>query len=70
MVELHVSPLDTVQDVRQYLFETPEAADLTSYALLLDGQPINDFAELSEMDNLKPDSVVVMAPSTILFSFS
>jgi hypothetical protein len=64
---LHVSPLDTVQDVRQYLFETPDASDLTSYTLLLEGKPINDYAELSEIQNLKQDSTLVMAPGTSLF---
>jgi hypothetical protein len=64
-VSLQVSPLDTVQDVRQYLFETPEASDLTSYTLLLEGKPINDYAELSELPHLRPDSSLVMAPGTL-----
>jgi hypothetical protein len=63
-VSLQVSPLDTVQDVRQYLFETPEASDLTSYTLLLEGKPINDYAELSELPQLRPDSSLVMSPGT------
>ncbi|ELR12870.1 tetratricopeptide repeat domain containing protein [Acanthamoeba castellanii str. Neff] len=53
----------SLQDVRQYLFETPEASDLTSYTLLLEGKPINDYAELSELPHLRPDSSLVMAPA-------
>lgn len=69
-VTLQVSPLDTVQDVRQYLFETPETSDLTSYTLMLNGKPINDYAELSEVDGLKPDCTLVMAPGAFLFLVS
>ncbi len=56
--------MDTVQDVRQYLFETAEASDLTSYNLQLNGKSINDFAELSELEDLKPEATLYMAPGT------
>jgi len=56
--------LDTVQDVRQCLFEAPETSDLTSYTLQFEGKSVNDYAELHEIKNLGPDSVLVMSPGT------
>lgn len=51
---------DTVQDLRQYLFETVETGFMTSYHLELDGTPVSDFVELAELVplGLKDESVL------------
>ena len=55
-----MSPVDTVQDVRQYLFESAEACDITSYSLHLNGSPINDFVELAKIEKLAAGSTLSM----------
>ncbi|KAL6062933.1 Clustered mitochondria protein [Balamuthia mandrillaris] len=59
---IQVSPADMVQDVRQYLLESAETCDITSYVLQLNGTVINDFVELSEVKGLERDCVIEMVP--------
>jgi hypothetical protein len=65
-----VSVLDSVQDIRAYLEETPESAFFTSYHFELNGKPINEYGELSEIPELKDGSVLHMVEGIFSFHFS
>jgi len=66
LIQLHVSRMDSIRDIKQYLFEAKEICYLTSYHLHLpdDPNPCNDFTELSEIPSLHHDSTfhIVQAP--------
>lgn len=47
---------DSIQDIRQYLLESPETVFVTSYHLELNGEKINDFIGLEELPELKDSS--------------
>ncbi|EXJ85565.1 protein TIF31 [Capronia coronata CBS 617.96] len=51
---------EQVQDVRQSIVETPDTFQYTCFHLEHNGQRINDFVELSEVKDLKPDDEVVL----------
>lgn len=59
-VKLQVSPMDNIQDIRQFLFESIESCYITCYHLTLNGQKVNDFVDLSEIKDLKADSSLEM----------
>lgn len=65
-MKVTVSQQEQVQDLRQSIVETPETFQYTCFHLEHNGQRINDFVELSEVKDLKPDSelVVVQDPYT------
>jgi hypothetical protein len=52
--------MDNVQDIRQFLFESVDTCYITNYNLYLNGNKLNDFSELSEITDLKADSVIEM----------
>ncbi|EXJ92504.1 protein TIF31 [Capronia epimyces CBS 606.96] len=51
---------EQVQDVRQSIVETPDTFQYTCFHLEHNGQRINDFVELSEVKDLKPDDELVL----------
>lgn len=55
-----VSSQEQVQDVRQSIVELPGTFQYTSFHLEHNGTRINDFVELSEVQDLKPDAEVVL----------
>ncbi|RMD42415.1 hypothetical protein DV735_g2749, partial [Chaetothyriales sp. CBS 134920] len=55
-----VSSQEQVQDVRQSIVETPDTFQYTCFHLEHNGQRINDFVELSEVKDIKPDSELVL----------
>lgn len=55
-----MSSQEQVQDVRQSVVELPGTFQYTSFHLEHQGQRINDFVELSEVKNLKPQSDLVL----------
>lgn len=55
-----VTNQEQVQDVRQSIVETPDTFQYTCFHLEHDGQRINDFVELSEVKDLKPDDEIVL----------
>ena len=55
-----VSQQEQVQDVRQSIVETPDTFQYTCFHLEHNGERINDFVELSEVKDLKPDSELVL----------
>jgi protein TIF31 len=57
---LMVSQQEQMQDVRQSIVETPDTFQYTCFHLEHNGERINDFVELSEVKNLKPDSELVL----------
>jgi protein TIF31 len=57
---LMVSQQEQVQDVRQSIVETPDTFQYTCFHLEHNGERINDFVELSEVKDLKPDSELVL----------
>jgi len=59
-IKLQVTPMDNVQDIRQFLFESVDTCYITNYNLYLNGNKLNDFSELSEITDLKADSVIEM----------
>lgn len=48
-ISLQVTLNDSVQEVRQYLYETVETGYMTSYHLELDGVLVSDYVELAEL---------------------
>ena len=65
-ISVIVSVQEQTQDLRQSIVETPDTFQYTCFRLELDGERINDFAELSELKNLKTDSEITLveAPYT------
>lgn len=55
-----VSQQEQVQDVRQSIVETPDTFQYTCFHLEHNGERINDFVELSEVKDLKPDAELVL----------
>ena len=55
-----VTSQEQVQDVRQSIVETPDTFQYTCFHLEHNGQRINDFVELSEVKELKPDDEIVL----------
>jgi protein TIF31 len=57
---LMVTSQEQVQDVRQSIVETPGTFQYTCFHLEHNGERINDYVELSEVKDLKPDSELVL----------
>ena len=51
---------EQVQDVRQSIVETPDTFQYTCFHLEHNGERINDFVELSEVKDLKPDDEIAL----------
>lgn len=59
-MQITVTSQEQVQDVRQSIVETPDTFQYTCFHLEHAGQRINDFVELSEVKDLKPDDELVL----------
>lgn len=59
-IPLTVTSQEQVQDVRQSIVETPGTFQYTCFHLEHNGERINDFVELSEVKDLKPESEFVL----------
>lgn len=59
-IQVMVSTQEQVQDVRQSIVELPGTFQYTCFHLECNGKRINDFVELSEVEDLKPDSEVIL----------
>jgi protein TIF31 len=57
---MKVSSQEQLQDVRQSIVETPDTFQYTCFHLEHNGQRINDYVELSEVEGLKADSEVTL----------
>jgi len=57
---VQISTQEQVQDLRQALIETPQLFQYSCFHLELNGQRINDFVELSDVEGLKPDAVLTL----------
>lgn len=55
-----VTSQEQVQDVRQSIVETPDTFQYTCFHLEHNGRKINDFVELSEVKDLKPNDEIVL----------
>lgn len=55
-----VTQQEQVQDVRQSIVETPDTFQYTCFHLEHNGQRINDFVELSEVKDLKPNDELTL----------
>lgn len=60
-INVMVSSQEQVQDVRQSIIELPGTFQYTCFHLEFNGKPINDFVELSEVEDIKADSEIVLA---------
>lgn len=60
IVKLQVSLNDTVQDIRQCLFEAKEICYITAYELRFNGEPIDEFNELAQLPGLTDGSTFEM----------
>jgi protein TIF31 len=58
--KITVTNQEQVQDVRQSIVETPDTFQYTCFHLEHNGQRINDFVELSEVKDLKPEDEIVL----------
>lgn len=70
LIQSQVSAVDNVQDIRQFLFEGLETCYITSYHLYLNGQKLNDFADLGTIADLQDNSTIHMQEGSILLSFT
>lgn len=59
-MQITVTSQEQVQDVRQSIVETPDTFQYTCFHLEHSGQRINDFVELSEVKDLKPNDELVL----------
>eukprot|EP00027_Filamoeba_sp_ATCC50430_P001401 CAMPEP_0168547004 /NCGR_PEP_ID=MMETSP0413-20121227/3799_1 /TAXON_ID=136452 /ORGANISM="Filamoeba nolandi, Strain NC-AS-23-1" /LENGTH=1303 /DNA_ID=CAMNT_0008577217 /DNA_START=67 /DNA_END=3978 /DNA_ORIENTATION=+ len=60
LIQLQVSPMDNIQDIKQYLFESIETCFITNYQLYLGSEKLNEFAELHEIKSLQEKSTLEM----------
>lgn len=60
LIQLQVSPMDNIQDIKQYLFESIETCFITNYQLWLGSEKLNEFAELHEIQSLQEKSTLEM----------
>jgi protein TIF31 len=58
--QLTISKQEQVQDLRQSIIDLPNAFQYTCFHLEHNGEPINDFIELSEVKGLDNDSVFTL----------
>ncbi|KAF1994697.1 hypothetical protein P154DRAFT_475545 [Amniculicola lignicola CBS 123094] len=58
--EVHLSTQEQVQDLRQSIVETPQTFQYSCFHLEFNGQRINDFVELSEVQGLKKGSALTL----------
>lgn len=59
-ISLQVTPMDNLQDIRQFLFESVDTCYITNYNLFLNGQKLNDYSDLADIADLKPNAVIEM----------
>ncbi|KAH8692711.1 putative eukaryotic translation initiation factor 3 subunit CLU1/TIF31 [Talaromyces proteolyticus] len=59
-IQVMVSSQEQVQDVRQSIVELPSTFQYTCFHLEFNGQRINDYIELSEVQGLKADSEITL----------
>jgi len=59
-IQLQVSPIDNVQDIKQYLFESIETCYITTYNLYFEGKKLNDYSEISEIPQIQQKSILTM----------
>ncbi|KAJ1973474.1 Intracellular distribution of mitochondria, partial [Dimargaris verticillata] len=57
---LLASPNETVGDLKQNVIESPETCMHSCFHLTFNGQRLNEFVELGDVDGLVPDSKIVM----------
>ncbi|KAJ1968496.1 Intracellular distribution of mitochondria, partial [Dimargaris xerosporica] len=57
---LLASPNETVGDLKQNVIESPETCMHSCFHLTFNGQRLNEFVELGEVDGLVPDSKIIM----------
>ncbi|KAL2271557.1 hypothetical protein VTJ83DRAFT_928 [Remersonia thermophila] len=55
-LELPVSPLEQIHEIRQSVIEHPSAVQYTCFHLEHEGQRLNDFAQISDIEGLGPDA--------------
>src|ERR1700712_2385972 len=58
--QLTISKQEQVQDLRQSIIDLPGAFQYTCFHLEHNGEPVNDFIELSEVKGLDNDSVFTL----------
>jgi len=74
-VQMQLSPFDSIQELRQALFDAPETCDLTSYTLnfksttttdgsTVDNTPLNELIELADIEGLQQNSELEMSFET------
>eukprot|EP01114_Cavostelium_apophysatum_P000309 TRINITY_DN1028_c0_g1_i1.p1 TRINITY_DN1028_c0_g1~~TRINITY_DN1028_c0_g1_i1.p1 ORF type:complete len:1242 (+),score=350.36 TRINITY_DN1028_c0_g1_i1:187-3726(+) len=59
-IKLQVNPHDNIQDIRGFLLDSPETCHHTCYSLFLDGKKLPDFSDLSDISEVKADSLLEM----------
>lgn len=66
-LELPVSAMEMVQEIHQMLMDREDSCHRTCFSLQLDGNTLDNFAELKSIENLKDGSVlkVVEEPYTV-----
>ncbi|PRP89245.1 hypothetical protein PROFUN_02119 [Planoprotostelium fungivorum] len=60
VLNLQVTSADSMQDLRQYLFEMINTAYITNYDFYLNGNKVNDMVELKDVEGLQNESVLEM----------
>ncbi|KAL1839026.1 hypothetical protein VTJ49DRAFT_1926 [Mycothermus thermophilus] len=55
-LELPVSPLEQIHEIRQSVIEHPSAVQYTCFHLEHEGRRLNDFAQISDIEGLGPDA--------------
>ncbi|KAF2746642.1 hypothetical protein M011DRAFT_459051 [Sporormia fimetaria CBS 119925] len=58
--QITVSPQEQVQDFRQSIIETPQTFQYSCFHLEHEGKRLQDYSELSEVPDLKADSVLTL----------
>lgn len=58
--QIQVSAQEQLQDIRQIIVDQPYAMQYSCFHLEHNGERINDFVELSEVPNIKPDSTLTL----------
>ncbi|KAJ1993839.1 Intracellular distribution of mitochondria [Coemansia spiralis] len=60
IVPIVATAQETIQDIKQVISETPTTIEYSCFCLTLNGERLNDFAELGEIDGLAKDSQLMV----------
>jgi len=60
VMQLQVGPMDSISDIRQFLFDSVDTCYITSYNLFVNEERLNEYMDLADIPSIKPDVTLEM----------